>query len=84
MVDIPPTQEELSKEGGYTGYLLGILPKQHLALVEAAQGYGIKVVVSKVTTNSYLDGLHSKGVRVFMSRAPEVQLSYLIDNGRHH
>jgi glycerophosphoryl diester phosphodiesterase len=84
MVDIPPTLPELSKERGYRGYLLGILPKQHLSLVEAAQDHGIKVLVSRVTTNSYLDGLQSRGVQVFMSRAPEIQLTYLIKNGLHH
>ncbi len=83
MVDIPPTLQELSKERGYTGYVFGILPKQHFSLVEAAQDRGVKVLVSKVTTNSYLNGLQSEGVRVFMSRAPEIQLAYLIKQGKH-
>jgi glycerophosphoryl diester phosphodiesterase len=83
MVDIPPMQEELDKETGYTSYLLGILPKQHLSLVRAANEHGVKVMVSKVTTNSYIRGLRSEGVRVFMSRAPEVQLHYLIRKKWH-
>jgi len=84
MVDIPPSMKELGKEKGYQSYIFGILPEGHLSIVEAANAYGVKVLVSKVTTNSYVRGLRKKGVRAFMSRAPEVQLHYLIDKGWHH
>ena len=83
MVDIPPRQDELSKAKGYRTEFFGHLPPDHLALVKAAQNAGVKVFVSKVTTNAYLRGLEKEGVRGFMSRAPEVQLAYLVKRGTH-
>jgi len=79
MVDLPPSYFELRWQRR-----LNLFPKKHLALVDTAHKLGVKVLVSKVTKNSHVDVLQSKGVRVFMSRAPEVQLTYLIANGLHH
>ncbi len=79
MVDIPVSYSELRWERR-----LGIRPSKHLAIVDAAHARGVKVLASKVATNAYLDALYSRGVKAFMSRTPEVQLDYIIDNGWHH
>jgi len=83
MVDIPPEQEELSDARGWRTRIFGVLPENHLALVKEAQSRGAKVMVSKVETNPYFNGLRKEGVRVYMSRAPDVQLKYAIDKGWH-
>lgn len=80
MIDFPLTGEEIGENFSF----FGSLPERHLALVDSANKKGIKVLVSKLMTNSYLDVLLGKDVRMFMSRDPEVQLTHLIKNESHY
>ncbi|GAG48962.1 unnamed protein product, partial [marine sediment metagenome] len=54
-------------------------PRQHAALVDHALASGSVVLVSRLSSDSYLRTLHEKGVRIFMSRSPERHLPHLLE-----
>ena len=74
IVDLKPSWDELKWEDH-----LHIPPHEHASLVDYALERGTVVLVSRLSSDSYLRTLHAKGVRVFMSRAPERHLTYLIE-----
>jgi hypothetical protein len=78
-VDLVPSMNAMRLESSF----LSILPKEHLSLVEKVVPKPINIMVSKVMSNSYLDILYDRGVRLFMSRDPERQLHHLIEKGLH-
>jgi hypothetical protein len=75
IVDLKPSWDELKWEDH-----LHIPPRQHGALVNHALENGTVILVSRVSSDSYLRTLHEKGVRIFMSRAPERHLTHLIED----
>ena len=79
MVDLVPQRGAVELENTF----LRVLPKKHFALVDMVVKHRTKIMVSRVETNSYIDVLLDKGVRVFMSREPEVQLTHLVAKGLH-
>ena len=76
IIDLRPDWDDLRWER-----FLGLTPRSHLSLVERAIEDGVIPIVSRVSTQSYLETLYNAGVRVFMSRSPERHLSYLIEAG---
>jgi hypothetical protein len=78
-VDLVPSMNAMRLESSF----LNILPKEHLSLVENVAPQAINIMVSKVISDSYLDILYDRGIRMFMSRDPERQLHHLIEKGLH-
>ena len=65
IVDLKPSWDALSWEDH-----LFMPPREHEALVDHAVEQGTLVLVSRVSSDSYLRTLREKGVRISMSRAP--------------
>lgn len=78
-VDLVPSMNAMRLESSF----LHILPKEHLSLVDKVIPHPVNIMVSKVISDSYLDILYDRGVRLFMSRDPERQLHHLIKKGLH-
>lgn len=76
IIDLRPDWNELRWER-----FLGLTPRSHISLVERAIEDGVIPMVSRVSTQSYMETLYDAGVRVFMSRTPEKHLSYIIEAG---
>jgi hypothetical protein len=74
MIDLKPDWDALRLEKH-----LHIQPREHASLVEHALKGSAAVLVSRVSSDSYLQTLHDMGVRVFMSRAPERHLALLLE-----
>ena len=58
---------------------LHIQPREHASLVKHALEEGLVVLVSRVSSDTYLKTLHDMGVRLFVSRAPEPHLANLLE-----
>ena len=79
LVDLAPPMKRMELEKLFSS----LPPKKHLALVDKVIPTKTNVMVSRIITNSYLDILYERGVRVFMSRNPEPQLLHLVEKGLH-
>ena len=79
LIDLSPSMRRLELEKSF----LHIAPRGHMSLIERVVPTSSTLMVSRIITNSYLDAMYERGVRVFMSRDPERQLLHLVEKGLH-